>query len=136
MTTARIKKIGHSIKDDGLGIYGVESPERVRYWRTPKSRPSMRPRQSKFASNHFVYIVRCRNGDLYTGYTKDPVRRLEQHNQGKASKFTRSRLPVELVYLERFDTSSEALRREISIKQLSRKDKLRIISANKRALHK
>ncbi len=66
----------------------------------------------------------------------DPSRRLEQHNQGKASKFTRSRLPVELVYLERFGTRSEALRREISIKQLSRKDKLRIISAKKRPLPK
>jgi putative endonuclease len=83
-----------------------------------------------------VYIVRCCNGDLYTGYTIDPVRRLEQHNQGKASKFTRSRLPVELVYLERFGTRSEALRREISIKQLSRKEKLKIISAKERRLPK
>jgi len=86
------------------------------------------PPSKATVKNHFVYVLRCRNGDLYTGYTIDPGRRLEQHKRGKASKFTRSRLPVQLVHLETFNTRSEALKREFAIKHLSRMEKLRIIS--------
>lgn len=75
----------------------------------------------------FTYIVRCADGTLYTGYTTDIERRLNAHNSGKASKYTRCRLPVELVYLEAFDEKNQAMSRECQIKKLPRKDKLRLI---------
>ncbi len=75
----------------------------------------------------FTYIVRCADGTLYTGYTTDIERRLNAHNSGKASKYTRGRLPVELVYLETFDEKNKAMSRECQIKKLPRKDKLRLI---------
>jgi putative endonuclease len=76
---------------------------------------------------HHVYILRCSNGSLYTGYTTDVQRRLQQHAQGVASKFTRSRLPVELAYFERLASKSLALKREIEIKRMSRAEKLQLV---------
>ena len=73
---------------------------------------------------HFVYILRCADGTLYTGYTTDPERRLRVHNSGKGAKYTRSRLPVEIVHLEKFDDKIKAQRREYAIKQLSREQKI------------
>jgi putative endonuclease len=67
-----------------------------------------------------VYLARCRDGTLYTGVTTDPERRLKQHNQGLGAAYTRSRLPVTLVYQEPAGSRSEALRRERAIKALSR----------------
>jgi len=75
----------------------------------------------------YTYILRCADGSLYTGYTTDLTRRLNRHNEGKASKYTRSRLPVEMVYSEAFHTKEEALRREAAIKACSRAEKLRLI---------
>ncbi len=75
----------------------------------------------------FVYILRCRDGSLYTGITLQLARRLEQHNAGKASRYTRVRLPVEIVYTERCNNRSQALRREYAMKQLSRQKKERLI---------
>ncbi len=74
-----------------------------------------------------VYIVRCRTGELYTGSTVDLERRLLQHNQGKGSKFTRSRRPVSLLYQEACETRSSALRRENEIKRMNRREKLELI---------
>ncbi len=71
----------------------------------------------------FVYILRCADGTLYTGISNDVLRRLAQHNAGKASRYTRSRLPVELVYQEAQDSRSSALKRELAIKALSREQK-------------
>jgi putative endonuclease len=70
-----------------------------------------------------VYVVRCRDGSLYTGITTDPVRRLSEHNRGCGSAYTRSRLPVALVYLEPAEDRSQALRREHAIKRMSRAEK-------------
>lgn len=81
----------------------------------------------------YVYILECRGGTLYTGYTTDINRRLEQHQLGRASKYTRTRLPVKLVYLEVVDSKSAALKREISIKKLSHMEKQALIT-NKRNL--
>ncbi len=78
--------------------------------------------------SHYVYILRCGNGELYTGYTVDPERRLRLHNLGRASKFTRARLPVEMVHLERFRSKSRALKREIGIKRMSRKKKIELFA--------
>lgn len=77
---------------------------------------------------HFVYIVICSDGSLYTGYTINLEKRLKAHNDGKASKCTRSRRPVSYVFIERFSNKSDALKREYEIKQLSREQKLLLIS--------
>ena len=77
----------------------------------------------------FVYILRCGDGSLYTGYTDDVARRLAVHQSGKGAKYTRSRLPVTLSYQEELPDKSAALRREAAIKKLTRGEKLRLIEA-------
>ena len=77
--------------------------------------------------NH-VYILRCGDGSLYTGWTNDLEHRLKMHAEGRGGKYTRSHLPVELVYSESYETSHEARSREVKIKQLSREEKLRLIA--------
>lgn len=72
---------------------------------------------------NYTYILKCRDGSLYTGWTNDIERRLKAHNEGYGAKYTKSRRPVELVYYEEFDTKEEAMRREYRIKHLSRKKK-------------
>lgn len=76
---------------------------------------------------HFIYILKCADGTYYTGWTTDPARRLAVHNSGKGAKYTRSRLPAELVYTEGFGTKSEALKRECAIKKMSRSGKEALI---------
>jgi predicted GIY-YIG superfamily endonuclease len=71
----------------------------------------------------FVYMLRCCDGSLYTGITKDLERRLSQHGAGKASRYTRSRLPVTLVWSCEIESWGDALREEIRIKALSRVEK-------------
>ncbi len=76
-----------------------------------------------------VYIVRCSDASLYTGVAKDLARRIEQHNAGTGAKYTRSRLPVTLVYSEAAADRSAALRREIEIKRLPAASKRRLAGA-------
>lgn len=76
---------------------------------------------------HFVYILKCRDNTLYTGYTNDLEHRLKMHIEGKGAKYTRGRGPFHVVYTETYATKSEALQREYQIKQLSRKEKLKLI---------
>ena len=76
-----------------------------------------------------VYILRCADGSFYTGITNDLPRRFKQHNAGTASRYTRSRLPVELVYQESQANRSLALKREVAIKALSRQQKKLLIRA-------
>ena len=80
----------------------------------------------------FVYVLRCVDGTLYTGITKDLARRCQQHNAGTASRYTRSRRPVKLVYQEPQGSQSLALKREAAIKKLTRRQKLALIRAGKR----
>lgn len=75
----------------------------------------------------FVYILRCRDGSLYTGWTNDLAARLRAHGCGRGAKYTRSRLPLELVYVESFDSKEAAMSREWHIKRLSRGAKLKLI---------
>ena len=75
-----------------------------------------------------LYILCCRDGTLYTGITDNLIRRLEQHRNGKGAKYTRGRGPLQVVYLEQCQNHSVALRREIAIKRLSRKEKLNLCS--------
>lgn len=76
----------------------------------------------------YTYIVQCRDGSLYTGWTNNLEKRIACHNAGKGGKYTASRIPVELVYYETFETKREAMRREYAIKQLSRKEKIKLIA--------
>ena len=71
----------------------------------------------------FVYMLRCGDGSLYTGITKDLERRLSQHRAGRASRYTRSRLPLALVWSREIEDWGDALREEIRIKRLSRAEK-------------
>ena len=77
--------------------------------------------------NYFTYIVRCGDGTLYTGWTDDLKKRLDAHNKGVGSRYTRARLPVELVHSEEFASKSEAMRRERAIKKMTRAAKQRLI---------
>jgi predicted GIY-YIG superfamily endonuclease len=79
----------------------------------------------------FVYILRCADGTLYTGITKDVKRRCRQHNTGSASRYTRSRRPVRLVYQEPRPSQSSALKQEAAIKAMTRKGKLALIRLKK-----
>ena len=93
--------------------------------RKPKAKPS--------GDRWFVYIVRCADGSLYTGITKDVKRRCQQHNAGTASRYTRCRGPVSLVFQEPRPNQSSALKREAAIKAMTRKGKLAMIRLRKRA---
>lgn len=76
---------------------------------------------------HYVYVVRCANGSLYTGYTKDIEARIAAHNEGKGGRYTRAHRPVELIASWNFATKREALQVEYRIKQLSRPKKLELV---------
>jgi len=78
----------------------------------------------------YTYILKCSDDTYYTGWTKDLEKRLKAHNRGVASKYTRTRLPVNLIYYEYFDSDKEAMRREVAIKRLSRKKKEELIKFN------
>jgi len=71
----------------------------------------------------FLYLVRCADGSLYTGITNNVTRRCQQHNAGTASRYTRSRLPVELIYQESHASQGLALKRELAVKAMSREEK-------------
>ena len=75
----------------------------------------------------FVYILNCADGTFYTGITNDLDRRIKAHNAGTASKYTRVRRPVSIVYSEEVETKGDALRRELQIKRLTRSEKMAII---------
>lgn len=74
-------------------------------------------------TKHYVYILRCADDTLYTGWATDVEKRVATHNSGKGAKYTRARLPVELVYTEVFEDKVEAQKREYEIKQLTRAEK-------------
>jgi putative endonuclease len=76
---------------------------------------------------NYVYMVKCSDESLYTGWTTDIESRILMHNSGKGAKYTRSKLPVELVYMEAYETKSEALKREHAIKRLSHDEKAELI---------
>jgi putative endonuclease len=77
---------------------------------------------------YYVYILECSDGTLYTGWTVNIKERLKQHNRGKAAKYTRSRLPTKLRYLESVESKTAALQKEAAIKSLPRKAKLQLVA--------
>jgi predicted GIY-YIG superfamily endonuclease len=87
----------------------------------------------KADANWFVYLLRCADGSLYTGIAKDVKRRCQQHNDGKASRYTRSRRPTKLVWQETQPSQSSALKREAAIKAMTRREKLALIRLRKKA---
>ncbi|PSQ59301.1 MAG: endonuclease [Halobacteriales archaeon SW_9_67_25] len=76
----------------------------------------------------YVYVLRCSDGTLYTGYTTDVRPRIAEHAAGEGAKYTRGRAPVELVHVESFDSRSDAMVREHEIKQLDRTEKVALVS--------
>jgi putative endonuclease len=78
---------------------------------------------------HYVYVLECADGSLYTGYTTDVQRRVREHDAGEGAKYTRGRTPVELVHTESYASKSAAMSREYEIKQLSRAAKERLVGA-------
>jgi len=83
-----------------------------------------------------VYILRCKYGSFYTGITSDLAQRLQAHQNGTASRYTRSRLPVKLVYLESATNRSTATKREMVIKKMSRSQKESLMRPNQKAAKK
>lgn len=77
---------------------------------------------------NYTYILKCADGTLYTGWTNDLQKRLAAHNSGTGSKYTKTRLPVELIYFEEFEDKKEAMSREWHIKRLTREEKLALIN--------
>lgn len=86
----------------------------------------------KMADRNYTYILECRDGTYYTGWTTDIDRRLAAHNSGHGAKYTKSRRPVKLVYYEMFGTKEEAMSRECSIKRMPRREKTALIKSEKR----
>ena len=82
---------------------------------------------------HFVYIVRCADGSLYTGYARDPAARTRAHNAGRGARYTSGRRPVRLVYWEACETLSQALKREYELKQLPRARKQALLRNARRS---
>ena len=78
-------------------------------------------------SDNYTYILKRADGSLYCGWTNNLEKRLSAHNAGTASKYTRTRRPVELAYFEQFETKQEAMSREYHIKRLTREEKLKLI---------
>lgn len=99
-------------------------------WMRKKDAPQVRTESPR---RWTVYVVRCSDGSLYTGITTEVVRRCAQHNTGRASRYTRSRRPVVLVYEEPAESRSLALRREAAIKAMPRRAKLALVRQEKRA---
>ena len=101
--------------------------------KTPANRPrkklpkKQRHQRTRPVGEWLVYLLRCRDGSLYTGITNDLPKRLKAHAAGKASRYTRSRLPVTLAYTEPQPSRSAALKREAAIKKLTRPQKDRLI---------
>lgn len=81
---------------------------------------------------NYVYILRCKDNTLYTGWTNRLEARIKAHNEGRGAKYTRGRTPAELVYYEAFETKQEAMSREFQIKQMNRQEKENLIFYSKK----
>ena len=79
---------------------------------------------------NYVYIIKCKDDSLYTGWTNNLEKRFKDHCNGKGAKYTRGRGPLELVYYEEYEDKKEAMKREYQLKQLSREKKIKLISTN------
>lgn len=84
-------------------------------------------------ANYYIYVIRCSDNSLYTGYTNDVNRRFRLHEEGKGAKYTRGRAPLKLEYVEGYETKSEALKAEYAFKKLTKHQKERFLRERKQA---
>lgn len=82
---------------------------------------------AKVSEVNYTYILECKDGTYYTGWTNNLEKRLKDHNEGRGAKYTKARLPVSLIYYEEFQTKEEAMRREYAIKHMTRSEKEKIV---------
>lgn len=87
-------------------------------------------KRKKMKLRNYTYIIECKDGKFYTGWTNCIEKRIQSHNQGTGAKFTKGRGPVKLRYLEILETKSEAMKREAAIKKMTRKEKEQLILEN------
>lgn len=80
-------------------------------------------KRSIMANNYYVYVIRCADNSLYTGYTNDVESRFKKHEEGKGAKYTRGRAPLVLEYVEAYQTKGEAMKAEYALKQLTKSEK-------------
>ena len=85
---------------------------------------------------NYTYIIKCKDGSFYTGWTVNLENRIKTHNQGKGAKYTKYRIPVRLVYYEEYERKEQAMKREYAIKQLTRSQKIALIESDKNPLNK
>ena len=85
---------------------------------------------------YYVYILLCKDGSYYTGYAENVKRRVERHKKGQGARYTRMHQPEKIVYVEKFDSRSEAVKREREIKSLSHSKKQRLINLHDKSLIK
>lgn len=78
---------------------------------------------------NYTYILECKDGTYYTGWTNNLEKRMKEHNEGKGAKYTKVRRPVKLVYFETFESKIDAMKREYAIKQMKRSEKIKLISS-------
>jgi len=86
-----------------------------------------RKRKQRMIKLNYTYILECKDGTYYTGWTNNLEKRLKDHNEGRGAKYTKARLPVSLVYHEEFPSKEEAMRREYAIKHMTRSEKAYLI---------
>ena len=82
---------------------------------------------NNITKKYYIYLARCKDDTIYTGYTVDLKNRESIHNKGEGAKYTKYRRPIKIVYSEKFDSISEAMKREIEIKKLTRQEKEKLI---------
>lgn len=85
--------------------------------------------------SNYTYILECKDGSYYTGWTNNLEKRVETHQQGKGGHYTHAKRPVKLVYYEEFETKSEAMKRECAIKKLTRKEKEFLVNSSSQSIH-
>ena len=78
---------------------------------------------------NYTYILECKDGTYYTGWTNNLEKRMKEHNEGKGAKYTKARRPIKLVYFETFESKIDAMKREYAIKQMKRSEKIKLISS-------
>lgn len=85
----------------------------------------------KSEKQHTFYVLECKDGSYYAGYTNDLVKRVKVHNEGKGAKYTRAKRPVTCIYSELYETKQDAMQAEYAFKQLTRKQKIKYMGASK-----
>ena len=113
----------------GIELHGSMRPAANFPQSLPENRSICYPISSEVFFMNYTYVVTCRDGSLYTGWTNDLEKRIKAHNEGKGAKYTKSRRPVVLTYYEEYESREAAMKREYEIKHLPRQKKLKLINS-------